>query len=106
MSVTRSGLNPLQQWVKMTPSFFARTAKGPRVACMVVEQTARADSRLLPAQPHDIVYITQADSLDAAIISQPLSGQADRGTAQATFNPHIIFVAGQLASALAYQFTG
>ena len=54
MSVTRSGLNPFQQWAKITPSFFARRAKGPRVACMVVEQTARADSRLLTAQPHDI----------------------------------------------------
>lgn len=46
MSVTRSGLNPLEQGVKMRPSFFARRAKVPRVACMVVEQTARADSRL------------------------------------------------------------
>ena len=56
MSVTRSGLNSFEQGVNMRPSFFARRAKGPRVACMVVEQcfsfflTARADSRLHTAQ--------------------------------------------------------
>ena len=72
MSVTRrrSGLNSLEQGVGVRPSFFRTRCQSPVLARAYI--------------PHRHPF-TQADSLDAALISQPPTGSAEADRSNKSF---------------------